>query len=169
VPDGDDLERVVCLEGKALPKPPEPADPSAPDAFGYEPLLSRATGITVSDADHIRIVEQILTEGFRETRSSFSRDTQCYEQRLRCVTRKCNGYLARELDVEGFGIRAVLSMDVINAGRLMAVLILLCCIGAGVWLYFHHTDLQNAWQPLTLVVTSAAAAFGFLALAERTA
>jgi membrane protein YdbS with pleckstrin-like domain len=60
-------------------------------------------------------------------------------------------------------------MDIINIGRLLAMLVLLCCIGAGVWLYFHHTDLQNAWQPLALVISFAGAAFGYLALAERTA
>jgi hypothetical protein len=169
LPNGDDLERVVSLNGNILPKPPDPADPSAPDAFAYAPLLSRAKGISISDEDHTRIVEQILTEGFREHRSAYSRDMQCYEQRLRCVTRKCNGYLDRQLDVEGFGICAVLSMDIINIGRLFAVLILLCCVGAGVWLYFHRTDLQNAWQPLALVLSLAAAAFGYLALAKRTA
>jgi hypothetical protein len=169
VPDGDNSERVVCLNGNVLPKPPDPADPSAPDAFAYAPLLSKAKGITISDEDHIRIIEQVLTEGFRERRSAFSRDTQCYEQRLRSVTRKCNGYLDRQLDIEGFGICAVLSMDIINVGRLLAMLILLCCIGAGVWLYFHHTDLQNAWQPLALVISFAGAAFGYLALVKRTA
>jgi hypothetical protein len=167
--DGDELERVVCLEGSVLPKPPDPPDPSAPDAFAYVPLLSRLKGINISDEDHIRIVEQILTEGFRETRTSFSRDAQCYEQRLRSVTRKCNGYLDRQLDIEGFGICTVLSMDIINIGRLLAVLVLLCCMGAGVWLYFHHTDLQNAFLPLTIIISFAAAGFGYLTLVERTA
>jgi hypothetical protein len=167
--DGGDLERVVCLEGNALPKPPDPADPSAPDAFAYVPLLSRLKGINISDEDHIRIVEQILTEGFREVRASFSRDAQCYEQRLRSVTRKCNGYLDRQLDIEGFGICTVLSMDIINIGRLLAVLVLLCCMGAGVWLYFHHTDLQNAFLPLTIIISFAAVGFGYLTLVERTA
>jgi hypothetical protein len=67
--------------------------------------------LNISDEDHIRIIEQLLTEGFREIRTSFSRDAQCYEQRLRSVTRKCNGYLDRQLDIEGFGICAVLSME----------------------------------------------------------
>jgi len=63
----------------------------------------------------------------------------------------------------------VLSMDIINVGRLLAVLVLLCCMGAGVWLYFHHTDLQNAFLPLTIVTSFAAAGFGYLTLVERTA
>jgi len=46
---------------------------------------------------------------------------------------------------------------------------LLCCMGAGVWLYFHHTDLQNAFLPLTIVTSFAAAGFGYLTLVERTA
>jgi len=167
--DGDDLERVVCLEGNTLPKPPDPPDPSAPDAFAYVLLLSRAKGINISDEDHIRIVEQILTEGFREIRTSFSRDTQCYEQGLRSVTRKCNGYLDRQLGIGGFGICTLLGMDIINIGRLLAVLVLLCCMGAGVWLYFHHTDLQNAFLPLAIILSFAAAGFGYLTLVERTA
>jgi hypothetical protein len=167
--DGGDLERVTCLEGDVLPKPPDPPDPSAPDAFAYVPLLSRAKGVNISDEDHIRIVEQILTEGFREVRTSFFRDAQCYEQRLRSVTRKCNGYLDRQLDIEGFGICTVLSMDIINIGRLLAVLVLLCCMGASVWLYFHHTDLQNAFLPLTIIISFAAVGLGYLTLVERTA
>jgi hypothetical protein len=130
--------------GNALPKP---SDPSALDAFAYIPLLSGAKGISINDEDHIRIVEQILIEGFREILTSFSRDAQCYEQRLRSITRKCNGYLDRRFDIEGLWICAVLSMG----GRLLAVLVLLCCMGAGVWLYFHPTDLQNALLPLTIV------------------
>jgi hypothetical protein len=85
--DGDKLESVVCLDGDT-PKPPDPPNPSAPDAFAYVPLLSGAKGISINDEDYIRIVEQILTEGFREIRTSFSRDAQCYEQRLRSVKRK---------------------------------------------------------------------------------
>lgn len=164
--DGDNLESVVCLDGNTLPKPPDPPDPSA---FAYVPLLSGAKGISINDEDYIRIVEQILTEGFREIRTSFSRDVQCYEQRLRSVTRKCNGYLDRQLDIESFGICAVLSIDIINIWRLLAVLVLLCCMGAGVWLYFHHTDLLNALLPLTIVINFAAAELGYPTLAERTA
>jgi hypothetical protein len=82
---------------------------------------------------------------------------------------KCNGYLDGQLDIESFGICAVLGIDIIDIWRLLAVLVLLCCMGAGVWLYFHHTELLNALLPLTIVISFAAAEFGYPTLAERTA